>query len=392
MSFHFYDLIDHIHRQIEGRGPVVIKKKIKPKEIEIISEPESDIEESDIEESNIEESDMEESDMEESDIEDIGPETIFRKEIKRLGELKEQMDENGEDTEDIEAEIKDLTDTMTEKLLEEAETEDPEWIEIRDESKDSEGRIDAKEMGNIMEASILNNKKLLNYIGEPDMGNSKDKNNPYWTDEFRAFIDTKPNNFLSFFPIDAVGKDYMEVKTLQKTMDQFKTKEGDHPASNGVHIGGTKFSTNAEKFNPIFTKNEKTGDIQYTLFYKKKEDGNEYTGKVSKSGTTDLKFLVSLEDGKYETNLSKHPELWTLRTTEEYEDEIMFDDLGNPILDEEGEPKTEEKLITKYHDDYVLNYYDEENNPYGTVGKDVFGHARIGTRYWRRIPNKYSNK
>jgi hypothetical protein len=241
------------------------------------------------------------------------------------------------------------------------------------------GGTRATRRGNMMEDEVFNNDKLIEYVskGKGNFYNSKEIQDPYYSEEYMDFLKDKykttdiiKSKALDYFPMDGLGKNmFMDVKSLDGDIEKFK-KEG------GIHIGGVKFGrTNAYgdamNYEPVFLKDPKTGFIKEKIYYKTDTDDirniKPLSGDTTKGPPKEMSFVVSLEDGKYYCNLSRHPELWKEYTEEYYDDG----------LDEYIEIKS-----------YGLNWFDTRSNPEGIVKRanNEKGNPIIPIKFWKKIP------
>lgn len=452
MSFHFHDLIDHYHRHLTGRGTETdLKSAIEREEAEErnrllglnrdydaytdFTEIIKHIHKGDDDEAEklkdeldaleiiknneiLETRELERIKGEQSNLQGFHnrPEGRKLKELKerekiitdRLDVLKKGLSYHEQ------YKLSDKPNVYSKKGMIREAMNDPEYGKLLEIEKDHLKR------GDIMEERLLKNPKILKYTtGEEGIISSKDKNNPNWSKEFKKVLDTKD---LSMFPIDGIGhKKACEIKTLTESFKTMSNKKGVE-ADRGIHIGGIKFGLNVI-YNPVFTKDKKTGNIKYNLYipsdgdikeHKKNQDkyeegkikwnkknpkpkeGEYYNGSIPplkysmnvfEEKDKDLVLLVSLEDGKFYLNTAEHPELW-IEDTEEVDDE---DEDGNIIEDEDGNPKTKEIGTGEF----VLNFFDKRHNPLGTVGEKATDKGSVPVfnhKYWKKVPKYYDDK
>jgi len=452
MSFHFHDLIDHYHRRLTGRGTATdLKSAIEREEIEernrVLGLNRDYDEYTDFTEmmKAIHKGDDDEAEKLKDELDALeiikNNEILETRELERIKGLQSNLQgfhnrPEGRKLKELKEREKIITDRLDElkkglsyheqyKLSDKPNVyskkgmireamDDPEYAKLKEIEESHLVR------GDVMEERLLKNPKILKYTtGEEGIISSKDKNNPNWSKEFKKVLDTKD---LSMFPIDGIGhKKACEIKTLTESFKTMSNKKGAE-ADKGIHIGGIKFGLNVI-YNPVFTKDKKTGNIKYSLYipsdrdieeHKKNQDkyeegkikwnkknpnpkkGEYYNGtipplkysmSVFEENNKDLVLLVSLEDGKFYLNTAEHPELWI-------EDTIVVDaedEDGIVITDADGKTMTKEIGSGEY----VLNFYNKYNNPSGTVGQKETDKGRVPVfnhKYWKKVPKYYDDK
>lgn len=333
MSFHFHDLIDHIHRQIEGKG-IWDKtkqggKKYTKKEKESFGSTLGDIEERENEIGNILEemtsevkNRIDDEDTKLKEIEEMEYHNKLIKEeaenLQKLDSIKNYIDEYYSLTKEYnkmpEGEEKDemkLGLRRMRKIKESAEREDTEEINKKDTDyqyrKFFDGSIygvlkaggaDEKgtEMENLLDKQPEAKEKLFG-IGAT---NSKNIDNPEFTDEFKEYVKQQDPDYLGYFMFDYTGR-RSDGKVI---LGELKTMVDSYDDALNVYYGQEKEDTKNNLLEKL-KKAEDRGDDETIEDLKEKLEKNnnmlEYMplkgSKMFSTGYTKLNYVMGA-DGK----------------------------------------------------------------------------------------------